>query len=1017
MAKTPATVIAEINQYIIANGVGAISGPVLNGVLQDLCNLVPPTPLDSGLMGYDSSGNPLAVSGGGGGGTPGGTNGQLQYNNSGSFGGYGVGTGLSVVGGNLTATGAGGGGITVATSLAALQALTGSAGAVAYLEAGARSGFFVWSTANLSTAVTNDPSQGIYVVLQSFTVSGTLTPNLVGTYVLGGTYQGSPYYVCPSVGYIWYDAASALWSINPELGSLTGDGFFQGTGSNPISPPTGTYNTGGLATGTATVTFSGVTGSAGGWVRQYEGRADFGWWGTVLDATYTRNDIAWTVSAASGTDNYSSALGWWTWAQWQSSLGIPVYMSMTPQAVGSVFGWHLAGPAGGYYWFANIKDLDIDFMGCTMQQLTNAAQSAASFPIAAYIPFSTAYLINQTTPQIFIFSLVTAAQISNLSVDQWIMLASFDLQRTGFPPNPYYYQFVQISALNSYATASAASATYNSGTGIFTLTFSAAPFGAGIGTGLNGLFITVSSSGVSALNGNWEIGSTASAGTVVNLFATVGLGALSPTGGTIPALGVVTISQPILDIHSPNYPDYNGSGFPCGAARIFILDYSITGLISKWDIRHTYRNVVVNLPPNNAPPGNYSSMTGNQITLKNWRGTGLSPTTLNYFRVEDSTECIGGEFDKMIFHAEYVRMNSPNVGLNIQSAAPRVLIVDGGYIRGIGGSGQRLYVRGTTITTFVDAGCIYGLTGRSTYESCIIGSSQSFGSVLDGALLWPIDGTIITYDGNGVITLHLTATGGPAAVVNWSIVPGMVVALQAIGSDSSTMFPGNIGVGIVMSVTTDSQTSPTVLHFNTTLPFSTLPSWASRSLYQFHAGPTEMRDCTGNDQARMASDAKDAGKLYYNWHRINLAGNTALPYATTLQTGLTGALISVSCNVLSAHPTSGATLVITFNTYDSSNSFLTDTGGTVVTFNIGVPGNRVVNLAGFSGKAGTDALTVGGAAATALAPNRITWIYNAAITAAGSTWTDVELIVETDNGMARKTVTSTALLPVVGSLQ
>lgn len=65
MAKTPATVLAEINQYIIANGVGAISGPVLNGVLQDLCDLVPPVPLVNGLMGYDASGNPLAVTSGG----------------------------------------------------------------------------------------------------------------------------------------------------------------------------------------------------------------------------------------------------------------------------------------------------------------------------------------------------------------------------------------------------------------------------------------------------------------------------------------------------------------------------------------------------------------------------------------------------------------------------------------------------------------------------------------------------------------------------------------------------------------------------------------------------------------------------------------------------------------------------------------------------------------------------------------------------------------------------------------
>lgn len=42
---------------------------------------------------------------GGGGGTPGGTSGQIQYNNSGAFGGLGVGTGLEISGSDLIATG------------------------------------------------------------------------------------------------------------------------------------------------------------------------------------------------------------------------------------------------------------------------------------------------------------------------------------------------------------------------------------------------------------------------------------------------------------------------------------------------------------------------------------------------------------------------------------------------------------------------------------------------------------------------------------------------------------------------------------------------------------------------------------------------------------------------------------------------------------------------------------------------------------------------------------------------
>ena len=93
--------------------------------------------------------------------SPGGSSGQLQYNDAGTFGGYGIGSGLSVVGGNLTAV-AGGGGLTTVDSLAALGALATSVG-LAYLNLGGQSGPFAWTSGNFVTQVANDPGQGIYV--------------------------------------------------------------------------------------------------------------------------------------------------------------------------------------------------------------------------------------------------------------------------------------------------------------------------------------------------------------------------------------------------------------------------------------------------------------------------------------------------------------------------------------------------------------------------------------------------------------------------------------------------------------------------------------------------------------------------------------------------------------------------------------------------------------------------------------------------------------------------------------
>jgi hypothetical protein len=105
-----------------------------------------------------------------GGGNPGGSSGQLQFNNSGAFGGYGIGSGLSVAAGNLIAVG--GTGLPSVASVAALQAVATSA-AVVYLNAGGLSGNFAWNSANLSTQVTNDPGQGITIAPNSDTTGAS----------------------------------------------------------------------------------------------------------------------------------------------------------------------------------------------------------------------------------------------------------------------------------------------------------------------------------------------------------------------------------------------------------------------------------------------------------------------------------------------------------------------------------------------------------------------------------------------------------------------------------------------------------------------------------------------------------------------------------------------------------------------------------------------------------------------------------------------------------------------------
>lgn len=101
-----------------------------------------------------------------------------------------------------------------------------------------------------------------------------------------------------------------------------------------------------------------------------------------------------------------------------------------------------------------------------------------------------------------------------------------------------------IPYVAAYASLAVNSATYTSATGILALTFLSAPLGAGIGSGANGVYISLSglttSVGSAAnVNGDFPITGTASSGTVVSVQATPGLGAITINGttGTLAAGG------------------------------------------------------------------------------------------------------------------------------------------------------------------------------------------------------------------------------------------------------------------------------------------------------------------------------------------------------------------------------------------------------------------------------------------------------------------------------------------------
>ena len=515
---------------------------------------------------------PVSSISGSGGGTPGGANGQLQYNNSGSFGGYGVGTGLAVVGGNLTATAAASG-MQVVTSVAALQAIIGIAGQAVYLDSGGRSGIFAWQVGDHSVDGTNDPGQGEWVVpviySATFVVSGTISPNLVGTYTLAGSFNGRPYYTSPVIpGVIWYYTLGPDCIIGSHLGASE-PAFAQS--SSATTPPTGSYPNNGVggATGTATLAVGTPAAGAGAWQRQWNGTCDWAWWGAIADTVCLVDPVTWISTdpgTGANTDNGGAFLSWQTWAQYKSSLGLGVYVEPSYGVTG-VYGWMVG--TTGFYWVQGIKKLHINGRKIiSMQQLEANQGSETQFPVINSVDWNitNAALIQSTVIGNTAFTLVSASNSSKFTIDAWCVLTSIDTQRGGYPPNPQNYQYVQVMASIVYPSIAISSGTYNSTSGALALTFATPPLGTPSTTSSSTVLI-----GLGSKTFVVPTGLNIQPGASVNAAASGGTMA-----GTIISYDGVTTGNLVFDV--PGYQNFSGSG----TFSTWTMTFTQPNLVGQW---------------------------------------------------------------------------------------------------------------------------------------------------------------------------------------------------------------------------------------------------------------------------------------------------------------------------------------------------------------------------------------------------------------------------------------------------
>lgn len=391
-------------------------------------------------------------------------------------------------------------------------------------------------------------------------------------------------------------------------------GYFVGSTVNLANPVT--YDPG---QGIWIAPASDTTGASGAWVRQYTGPASIGWWGAVGDAVITFPVYFSFPTIVSGTDNSQALANWGTWARFQSSLGIPVIM-MTPTPTGNGYLFNSIN-AGAFA--AGIKKL-VWYNNKALWQNTSSSTSnpwsGFSNPMIRTVSPFIAYkwLINQTTPGAYGFSMINAADVfvpagsfvagsnpqpytiqspgntnwvaigaannnagttfiatgvgsgtgvaynAGFQPGSWVMLGSIDVEYFGEPPNLQQFEYVKIDGITTYPAAAVSSASYNSGTGALALTFASAPYATAPVGGSNsyqyftGIMVLVSGltgSGVSSLNAQWPVLSVSSNGLTVTLQTVKGLGVLTIGGGTLGPNTIVQTQQNLRYEHRTDFPD------------------------------------------------------------------------------------------------------------------------------------------------------------------------------------------------------------------------------------------------------------------------------------------------------------------------------------------------------------------------------------------------------------------------------------------------------------------------------
>ena len=497
--------------------------------------------------------------------------------------------------------------------------------------------------------------------------------------------------------------------------------------------------------------------------------------------------------------------------------------------------------------------------------------------------------------------------------------------------------------------------------------------------------------------------------------------------------GTITILEKIKYQHRTDYPDYNASGFPCGAARVFVF-----GAADAWDGNFIIKGMIANKTPGLVITPPYATFNKRDIVTEDWVGVGFSETLGRSFTHSSPTWYTNGEIDKMIDQLIYINPKGPQVGLGSQSACPNRMIVEGGYFDSMVGFAKELSVRGAKIG-LVQPGAQYGLAADARFQCCDITTAPtvSLGTVTDGAVLNTIDGTNVfwaragTFVGSisgSVLTLTSVSTGTAADILGCPI-SGTGVALFTTVTSLASGTLGAAGSKYNLSTSTGTAAGSTITIGNVgalkvqlaTLGFNANLWGVVPGMYVNLQASTPYGNIFSNDLGT-------GFVIAVTWDGSNIATIlTTLPYSSTPSwatgsiylfkngeivfdgctgsdlvrdasdahsagqryfehiripfVGINGQNMSIGCsggiellsaqvNVITPSSNSSARLTLIFSTILTPGMTI-DSGGTALVINLGIAGNRFIDQTQFTGTQTADALTVGGAGATVLPGGRI----------------------------------------------